>query len=96
MLMALAVGEPSLGRVTGEGELDATPLILAVTVLVLIRVVFGIRVRWYAALVVVLAAPLLVGLANEFSYPLTLALVLVVGAIVSVARRGMDPPADPS
>lgn len=94
--MALAVGEPSLGRVTGDGELDATPLILAVAVLVLIKVVFGIRVRWYAALAVVLAAPLLVGLADEFSYPLTLALILAVGAIVSVASRRMDPPTDPS
>jgi len=94
--MALAVGEPSLGRVTGEGELDATPLILAVTVLVLIKVVFGIRVRWYAALVVVLAAPLLVGLSKQLSYPLTMALFLAGGAIVSVARRRMDPPTDPS
>ena len=94
--MALAVGEPSLGRVTGGGELDATPLILAATVLVLIKVVFGIRVRWYAALVVVLAAPLLVGISKEFSYPLTLALVLAVGAIVSVARRRMGTPPDPS
>ena len=92
--MALAVGEPSLGRVTGEGELDPTPLILAMTVLVLIRVVFGIRVRWYAALVVVLAAPLLVGLSKEFSYPLTLALILSVGAVLSVARRKTDPPTD--
>jgi hypothetical protein len=94
--MALAVGEPSLGRVTGDGELDVTPLILAVTVLLLIKMVFRIRIRWYSALVVVLAAPLLVGLSNEFSYPLTLALVLAVGAIVSGARRRMDPTRDPS
>jgi hypothetical protein len=95
MLMALAVGEPSLGRVTGDGELDVAPLILAVTVLVLIKVVLGIRVRWHGALVVVLAAPLLVALSREFSYPLTLGLVLAVGAIVSVVRRGTDPPTDP-
>jgi hypothetical protein len=96
MFMTLAVGEPSLGRVTGGGEFDATPLAFALTVLVLIRVVFGIRVRWYAALAVVLAAPLLVALSNEFSYPLTLALVLAVGGMVSFARGKLDPPADSS
>ena len=94
--MALAVGEPSLGRVTGDGELNVAPLILAVTVLLLMEVVLGIRLRWYAALVVVLAAPLLVGLSNEISYPLTLALVLAVGTIVAGARGRIGPPRDRS
>ena len=94
--MTLAVGEPSLGRAIGGGEFDATPLGLAVTVLLLIRVVFGIRVRWFVALAVVLAAPLLVAVSNKFSYPMTLALVMAVGGAVSLARGRLGPPAGSS
>jgi hypothetical protein len=96
MFDALAVGEPSLGRVTGDGELDVTPLILAAAMVVLFKVVFAVRVRWRLALVIVLASPLLVGLSKEISYPLTLVLVIAVGALASAARRGMDPTRRPS
>jgi hypothetical protein len=96
MLMGLAVGEPSLGRVTGDGELDVTPLILAATILLLVKVVLGVRLGWHSALVIVLAAPLLVGLSNQISYPLTLTLILATGGIASAVHRGMDPPRPPS
>lgn len=96
MLTALAVGEPSLGRLAGDGELDVAALALAATILVLLKVVLQIRVRWPLALVILLAAPLLVGLSHEIGYPVTLALILAIGAIVSAARRRMGSTQDPS
>jgi hypothetical protein len=84
----VVVGEPSLGRATGSGDFDITPLFVAAGALLLLKVFLGIRVRWQLALVAVLAAPLLVSVADRISYPLTAALLLGFGWATSwLARR---------
>ena len=85
MVTALAVGEPSLGRVAGNGEFDVTPILFAGAALLLIRMVLRARIRWQLALGMVFAAPLLVALSREIGYPLTFGLILASGLVVSLA-----------
>jgi hypothetical protein len=91
MFLVVAVGEPSLGRYA-SGQFDFTPLVVAATMLLLLRIVVGVRMRWQLILPVVLAAPLVMALAGRISYPLTMALLLATGASASfVTRRGRHP-----
>jgi hypothetical protein len=96
MVRALALGEPSWERFT-DGRFDAVPLLLAAVILVLMKLLLGVRMRWQVILGTVLAAPLLVGLSHHISYPLTVALLmLTVGVVSFVARHGGPPGGHPT
>jgi hypothetical protein len=65
--------------------------------LLLLRIVVGVRMRWQLILPIVLAAPLIMALASRISYPLTMALLLATGAAASfVTRRGRNQLRPPS
>jgi hypothetical protein len=85
VVLPLSVGEPSLGRFAG-GDFDFTPLLVAAAILLMIKVLLGIRIRWQLILGTLLAAPLLVALSDRVSYAMTAALVLA-GAL-AVAAHG--------
>jgi hypothetical protein len=82
----LAYGEPALGRFAG-GRFDFTPLIVAAGALLLLRIVFRVRMRWQLVLASILAAPLLVVISHEISYPMTAARVVSGGAAVAAGAR---------
>lgn len=86
MFCALAVGEPSWGRFT-DGRFDFTPVLVAAGALLLMKILFGFKMRWQLILGTVLAAPLLVGLSGHISYPLATASLLAMGAVVSFVTR---------
>ena len=82
----LAFGEPALGRFAG-GRFDFTPLIVAAGALLLLRIVFRFPMRWQLVLAGILAAPLLIALSHEISYPVTAALVFAGGAAVAAGAQ---------
>jgi len=84
----LAVGEPRLGSLP-PGGFDVTPLLVAGAILLIARAAFRIRLTWPFAVLVVLGAPPLVGIADRIGFPVTA--VLVIGALMLVDRMRVRP-----
>ena len=91
-----AVGEPSW-RNNVDGGWDVVPLVIALGALLVLKLIFGVRIRWYLALGVILAAPLFRAFGDRVGMPVAAALALLVVAVaVPTARRsgrtGPHPP----
>ncbi|HSL11399.1 MAG TPA: hypothetical protein VLA82_08815 [Actinomycetota bacterium] len=83
----LGYGDPSW-RINADGGWDFVPLLLACGALLVLRIVFGVRIRWYLALAVVLAAPLFRAFGDRVGMPVAVGLALLVTAVaVPAARR---------
>lgn len=91
----LAYGDPSW-RINVDGGWDAVPLLLAMGALLVLKVVFGVRIRWYLALGVVLAAPLFRAFADRVGMPVAVALALLVMAVAAPTARRSRRPGPPS
>jgi len=87
----LAVGEPSW-RINTDGGWDVVPLLIASGALLVLKVIFAVRIRWYVALGAVLVAPLFRAFADRVGMPVAVGLALLVAAIaVPAARRSGGP-----
>jgi hypothetical protein len=91
----LAYGDPSW-RINVDGGWDFVPLILAAGALFVLKVVFGVTIRWYLAAAVVLAAPLFRAFADRIGMPVAVGLALVVTSVVLSAVRRSRRPRPPS
>ena len=86
----IGVGEPALGRYTDGANWDFGPMFLAVVALIVIRLVLDVRIRWYVAVVAVLAAPPAIAFAGWVGPPIAFATaaVALVAARSILWRRG--------
>jgi integral membrane sensor domain MASE1 len=95
-VVPIALGEPSW-RINVDGRWDFVPLAIAAIALVVLRVLFGVRIRPWIVLAVVLAAPLYAAVAGAVGYPLasavTCAFTLVAAVAVRRTRRARPGPA---
>jgi hypothetical protein len=91
----LGYGEPSW-VINLDGGWDLVPIVIAAVALLLLRVVFGVRLRWPVVLAVVLLAPLFRAWGDRIGMPLASALALVVAGGVVLATRGRRPGTPPS
>jgi hypothetical protein len=91
----LAYGDPSW-RINIDGGWDAVPLLLALGFLLVLKVVFRVRIRWYLALGVVLAAPLFRAFADRVGMPVAVGLALLILAVVVPAARRSGRPGPPT
>ena len=93
----LAYGDPSW-QINVDGGWDFVPLVLAAGALFLLKAVFGVTIRWYVALAVVLIAPLFRAFADRIGMPVAVGLALAVTCVAVPAarrssRRGRPPAA---
>jgi hypothetical protein len=86
----LGYGEPSW-VINLDGGWDLVPIVIAAVALLLLRVVFGVRLRWPVVLAVVLLAPLFRAWGDRIGMPLASALALAVAGGVVLATRGRRP-----
>jgi hypothetical protein len=89
-----AVGEPSW-RINVDGGWDFVPLALAVGALLVLRIVFGVTLRWYVVAGVVLAAPLFRALGDRVGMPVAVGVALIVATVAVPAFRRSRRPRPP-
>jgi hypothetical protein len=80
-----AVGGPNLGF-AGDG-FDLLPVLIAALLLIVARVVGGIRIGLVAVVAALLAAPLLEAVAGWIGYPAVAAIVLTTAVMVARTRH---------
>lgn len=90
----IAVGDPSW-RINVDGDWDFVPLALAVGALLVLRIVFGVTLRWYVVAGVVLAAPLFRALGDRVGMPVAVGIALIVAAVAVPAFRRSQRPRPP-
>jgi hypothetical protein len=70
-----------------DGNMDFSPYLVAVVALVILRVLLGVRLRWYIVIGAVVLAPLFQGFAGRVGYPIATAVAILVAAAIVVSRR---------
>ena len=93
----LAYGDPSW-RINVDGGWDAVPLLIAIGAVLVLKVVFGVRIRRAVALAAVLVAPLFRAFADRIGMPVAVGIALLVMAVAvpAVRRSGRPGPPSPS
>ena len=94
---SLGVGEPSW-RINVDGGWDFVPVLLAIGALVVLKVLFGVTIRWYIAVGAILLAPLFRAFADRIGMPVAVGLALVIAtiAVPAVRRSGRPGPPRPN
>jgi hypothetical protein len=87
VMWTLAVGEPSW-KINTDGGWDFVPILIALVGLLILKVVFRIRLRWYVVTAIVLLAPLFRALGDVVGMPAAVGMALVVATVgITAARR---------
>jgi hypothetical protein len=84
----IAVGEPAMGQHLSNGSWDFGPFFLAIAALICLRLVLGIRIRWWMGVAALLLAPPAIAFGGWVGAPIALTLgVVALVATRSILRR---------